>query len=335
MKLCLVYMCFHLAARTCCATESISSDQIPCLGSEDNAPWLEGHGPTVQDVFIQAEPGVTSKYHEVELLQTSIQLHHFDPAGPVVQQHAKPQANPAPFLKQEQKSQADLHQTSGELDLGFGTRFGISDTYELTSQMRSYVALANDSSVKAICETGFFTGESSALWLCTNPYATLYSFDIMFPPDSLLAIKSRFGERFVAFKGDTLQTLTEFAAQDQPPSCDLMIMDGGHYGPTPGSDLRNFAMIASKHLDRKHTLIVDEVFWEDKQISDETGTQTVTLAVLDAWHAGMFFDDHSACYSYEPFSTNVFQLTAAGVREMNSTYPLGGWCELIFSRRYH
>lgn len=200
-------------------------------------------------------------------------------------------------------------------------------------QMESYIALARDPSVKTICETGFWLGHSSALWLCANPNATLYSFDLEFPNSSLSTIQARFGERFVHLKGDSMKTLTKFAQQTQPPECDLMIMDGGHFDPLPKSDLKNFATISRKSKQKRRTLVVDEIFfdWQRYVIGsyeEPSCCQDMTDNFLAAWHKNMFDNERSKCSSYD--GQTVVNLTPAGMHMFNLTFPYGGWCELVF-----
>merc|ERR1719161_3121993 len=129
-----------------------------------------------------------------------------------------------------------------------GSQVNLEKIYH-SNQMQAYVQYARKTSTRTVCETGFYLGQSAALWLCLNRNATLYSFDLEFPSESLQVIKAAFGERFIPIEGDSQTTLAEFAAQPEAPSCDIMSMDGGHYDPVPRSDLMNFAAIAARSLE--------------------------------------------------------------------------------------
>ena len=121
---------------------------------------------------------------------------------------------------------------------------------------------ANNNQV-VVCETGFFQGVSSHLWMDTfggrvegerrrssnstvgkgtkrrrgRNKMTLHSFDLDFPEANVAKLQETFsnrGAKLVLHKGNTRDTLPTF----QPPkSCNLLSIDGSHDGWDPYLDL--------------------------------------------------------------------------------------------------
>jgi len=211
-------------------------------------------------------------------------------------------------------------------------------------QQNTYVRLASQPSVSTICETGFFNGVSSATWLCANPNAKVFNFDLEPPHENVKIIKDFFGhDRFTMTEGDSTVTLAAFAANSSSPFCDIMVADGGHFGDVPFSDTSNFAKIAAKAPSRKHVFLVDEVYF------DNPGNQCcmdVTASFEKGMSLNMFDIDASRC---RPFECEMFldpeciqtgdpnsveSLPLVGDKTLNSTYPLGGYCILKFDAEY-
>jgi hypothetical protein len=157
--------------------------------------------------------------------------------------------------------------------------------------------------------------------LCANPNATLYSFDIEFPQQSLASIQRKFGEGFIHIKGDSTRTLTQFAAQREPPTCDLMIVDGGHYDPVPASDLANFARLAAKSQGKPHTVIIDEIFKKTNDMTD---------ALVEGVHSNMFDASGSRCIQRE--TNRSFPLNSPAFVDMKDGSSPLWWCELVFAK---
>lgn len=209
-----------------------------------------------------------------------------------------------------------------------------------STQILRYIDHVRKPHVTSVCETGFDTGKSAALWLCVNLNLTLYSFDLEFPNKSLEAITTKFGERFVYYEGDSMETLKRFAAQPEPPSCDVMIMDGGHYDPVPESDLMNFAKIAAKAPEIKHKVLVDEVFYLNGP--DDACCPDVTKLVQNMTDLGAFDSNSSRCFSRNTnewgeivSDSRAFEVTTEGLQEMKYVESLyGGFCELVFTKEF-
>lgn len=92
-------------------------------------------------------------------------------------------------------------------------------------------------SYKTVCETGFNVGHSSLLWLASNPYVNVVSFDIglhdyVVPAADYIA--KSFPGRFKLVIGDSQETLP---LQGQSLKCDLFFIDGGHSRKVAQSDM--------------------------------------------------------------------------------------------------
>ena len=87
-----------------------------------------------------------------------------------------------------------------------------------------------------VCETGFFRGVSTHLWLFANPKATVHSFDLGFPQPIVATLQRMFGaDRLHTYPGSTRTTLKSF--DPKPYSCDILSIDGGHAHWDPYQDL--------------------------------------------------------------------------------------------------
>jgi hypothetical protein len=188
-------------------------------------------------------------------------------------------------------------------------------------QLETYISLAKLPFVQTICETGFYTGKSAAMWLCSNPTATLYSFDLLFPRENLGVIQRKFGSRFRPIEGSSEDTLAHFARQENAPFCDLMIADGGHHDQVPMSDLTSFAYLAAREPSRDHVFIMDEIFSDYENNWSRPCCQDMTKAFQNAVSTAMINKETSHCKSYTGKTFSVDE-------EMH--HP-GGWCEMKFS----
>lgn len=215
----------------------------------------------------------------------------------------------------------------------------------MIEQQNFYIMLASQPGVSTICETGFFNGVSSATWLCANPGAKVFNFDLEPPHKNVKIIKDFFGhDRFTMIEGDSTVTLAAFAANSSSPFCDIMVADGGHFDDVPFSDVSNFAKVAAKEPSRKHSLLVDEVYHhgETNQCCDDVTTsfkKSMSLGMIDTGAS-------SFCRPYECRSVvdkqcvqtghinSVESLPLVGDKTLKSTYPLGGYCVLKFAADY-
>lgn len=109
--------------------------------------------------------------------------------------------------------------------------------------------------IRHICETGFFRGGSSLLWLMLFPDARVHSFDVQANPEAVKWLKYRFGSRFTITLGSSIETVPLFASS-YPGWCDLVLIDGWHGDDVPYKDVVNF-----KRASHERTLILaDDTF---------------------------------------------------------------------------
>lgn len=156
-----------------------------------------------------------------------------------------------------------------ELALSHGMRF----TYLLRcptgdARRRVLQALARIPCVHTICELGFNSGHSAALWLAADPDNFVVTFDLLLHDYASAAqafLSTKFPGRLALVAGDSKSTVPGYAgsiAGSGHTRCDLILVDGNHFGDHPIHDLRNFRAMANPDF---HVLIMDDVscdsFW--------------------------------------------------------------------------
>jgi len=114
--------------------------------------------------------------------------------------------------------------------------------------------------VQTVCETGFYLGMSSFLWL-SNPFVKkVYSFDLDVDSNSLKVsalnlLKQRFGDRIEAIAGDSYVTVPEFVQKNLGKvKCDIVLVDGGHDALRSYTDLVYFKKISHANT---HVMVDD------------------------------------------------------------------------------
>ena len=93
------------------------------------------------------------------------------------------------------------------------------------------------------------SGHSAFIWLNSKENAQLYSFDIgehNYTQPAVQLLQSMFPGRLHIKYGDSRWTLPEFHRLHPDVSCDLIVIDGGHYQNVPRKDLINFRKMASQ-----------------------------------------------------------------------------------------
>ena len=101
-------------------------------------------------------------------------------------------------------------------------------------QAWAYLDIARQNA-SVVCETGFWQGMSTHLWLLAHGNTTVHSFDVRFPASALHALQGIFGrERLHVHIGPTSSTLARFRPS---PKCDILSIDGSHTGWDPYHDL--------------------------------------------------------------------------------------------------
>ena len=129
------------------------------------------------------------------------------------------------------------HLTINERVRRFTASIGKSDAYAgnlIPEQISAYSEIAA-ATQGAVCETGFFKGVSSYVWLASN-FGVLHTFDLAFDPRALSGLRAEFGlKRIFAHRGDSKQTIGKLT-----DTCGLVSIDGDHGGWGPYSDLVAF-----------------------------------------------------------------------------------------------
>lgn len=121
----------------------------------------------------------------------------------------------------------------------------------MNQQHSIYWRYASEPNVRSICEIGFNTGVSAALWLTASKTARVNMFDIW--SHSAAPVAERYlrehvpgaDERLVIHKGPSHQTLAKAAASGL--QCDLLSIDGGHKYYEALFDLKGMWRLASSN----------------------------------------------------------------------------------------
>lgn len=157
---------------------------------------------------------------------------------------------------------------------------GNSGESELMEQTNVHRNLATQKKANVVCETGFNMGHSALNWLLHSaPEARYYGFDAgemfhKYPLENFKLINEVFqkvadatvdleGSKFRVNPqplsvqwGDSSNTLPSFVRSDgKEVKCDLIHVDGGHFGKVPYSDIRNLRALAKA----ESLLIIDDV----------------------------------------------------------------------------
>ena len=134
---------------------------------------------------------------------------------------------------------------------------GHTGNYEV--QAKTNYVLANSSSTKTVCETGFNAGHSTLQWLTGSTTATVYSFDYgshVYGKSMASYLQSKFPGRLHMIWGNSFKTVPAFIRKNPDVRCDLIVVDGGHSYKNAYADLSNMRTLAKLG----HTIfIVDDV----------------------------------------------------------------------------
>ena len=104
----------------------------------------------------------------------------------------------------------------------------------IPEQAWAYLAAGRRNDSLTVCETGFWRGMSTHLWLFANSRAVVHSFDTNFPDVSVSILRRTFGARRLHLhRGSTRSTLTTFHPQAR---CDILSIDASHDGWDPYDD---------------------------------------------------------------------------------------------------
>ena len=139
---------------------------------------------------------------------------------------------------------------------------------QISDQIRRHQKLALERHAKTICETGFNAGHSAASWLKhSRASAIYYGFDAgrmfhRYPEENAkllneLVGKDANGENRVRVTfGDSTKTLPKFVKQNtHTVICDLVHVDGGHFGDVPHADLWGMFQLSNRNT----LLIMDDL----------------------------------------------------------------------------
>lgn len=153
-----------------------------------------------------------------------------------------------------------LKETTGVKDAcrnGGGMQCGsmIDDGPKAATFARHVTTAAAGRATTTVCETGVYYGQSAFNWLCSHPSVQLVAFDLFIDPKVQATLRRAFPGRVTLTNGSSLHTVPTFAAAHPGVRCDIISVDGGHFGYVPLHDLRNFHAMAA----RRAVVILDEV----------------------------------------------------------------------------
>jgi hypothetical protein len=126
--------------------------------------------------------------------------------------------------------------------LTFKRRADIWQGNIVSAQAKLYLELVQDPvlNISTVCETGFFRGVSTHLWLWAKSEIVVHSFDLNFELNYLQDLQRRFPEpgRLFTYAGDSNRTIPNLP---KATVCDLISVDGSHDGWQPLNDFLMFA----------------------------------------------------------------------------------------------
>jgi hypothetical protein len=137
---------------------------------------------------------------------------------------------------------------------------------EITLERKLYAAIAGLPGIRTICEIGFNAGHSASLWLRAAPTARVVMFDLFEhkysrPMETFLRERGReyglsdVNTRLTTINGSSIVTVPQFAQDHPNVQCDVLSVDGGHFGEIPMLDLQNMHRLANKQW---HVVVVDD-----------------------------------------------------------------------------
>lgn len=102
--------------------------------------------------------------------------------------------------------------------------------------------------VQTVCEIGFNGGHSTATWLSASPRTVVYSFDLGehgYARPAALELQAAYPGRLHVAWGDSTRVVPEFErTHGANVSCDILHVDGGHFGNVPARDIQNMHALA-------------------------------------------------------------------------------------------
>ena len=187
-----------------------------------------------------------------------------------------------------------------------------------TAHASNLAARTGSTSGPVVCETGLFRGGSATVWLCSSPHARLIAFDLVVDPNVSAVLHHYFPGRVTLVQGSTIETIPVFSRNNPQAQCDIVSVDGGHFGYVPLLDLRNLRAMASPGA----LVLMDEVgFLDVSNQSNEVGQPLLA-------------NGERACC---PDTTLAWTTaTVTGLVRQRSCFPPSqrngrGWCEGVFS----
>ena len=121
--------------------------------------------------------------------------------------------------------------------------------------MRHAAARAADGQ-SSVCETGVYHGFSAVTWLCAHPSVNLLSFDLQVQPVVSHFLHRLFPKRVTLKEGSSLDALPAYLRSHPEHRCNIISIDGGHFGYLPMHDLFHFSRMA---VPNESLVLMDEV----------------------------------------------------------------------------
>jgi len=122
-------------------------------------------------------------------------------------------------------------------------------TGECPEESANYLKFTAERNPGVLCEIGFNAGHSAITFLMAAPKTKYYAFDLGNHGYSALnfnKLKEIFADRMTITWGDSTKTVPAYHAAHPEFTCDLVHVDGDHYGTVPYIDLLNFYAMAHK-----------------------------------------------------------------------------------------
>jgi hypothetical protein len=185
------------------------------------------------------------------------------------------------------------------------------------AQVLQYTKLfraTEESRPMVFCETGFFRGASTLLWLLLHPNTVVHTFDINNNKPALAWFDAKFPNRVIMHIGNTKNTIPDFLKLEV--KCDWISIDGDHAGTVPYQDIKNIASAARPNA----VIVSDDTF--DCNVATDVCREC--LHCKCGVHGAGFCNDCSSSYwrahtegFLEQKGCHTFGMT------VDNTYPAG------------
>jgi hypothetical protein len=160
----------------------------------------------------------------------------------------------------------------------------VGEGHMYTAQAQYYSSVARLPFVHTVCEIGFNGGHSVTMWLSSKPDLKLQSFDLGEHGYATVAkayVEKGWPGRFKIDFGNSIESVPAFSKQNPGFMCDILHVDGGHWGDLPKADILNMRALAHPHS----ILLMDDIACSADYCEEpvRTWTKLQETGVIEEW----------------------------------------------------